>query len=247
MSFWRYATPEATAGGAAPSASSTRRHRRERALDQVAHLRVFDVSGHRDEQLRRHVDAAEVVAQPGLVERRHRGRRPQNRPPERMLRPELLREDLVHQIVRRVLDHLDLFEDDVLLAEDVGRRKRGPQHHVPQQIGRERQVLVEHLDVVAGVFLGRERVELAADRIDLLRDLLRRSARRALEQHVLDEMRDAALGVAFVARAAHQPHADRHRSHVRHRLGDEPQSGRQGFRYDHGQPLRAASTPGTGR
>ena len=39
---------------------------------------------------------------------------------------------------------------------------------------RQRQVLVEHLDVVAGVFLGRERVELAADRIDRLGDVLGR-------------------------------------------------------------------------
>ena len=89
---------------------------------------------------------------------------------------------------------------------------------------RERHVLVEHLDVVAGVFLGGERVELAADRIDRLRNHLRRPRRRALEQHVLDEMRDAAFGIGLVARSARQPDADRHRPHVRHRLGDEPQA-----------------------
>ena len=41
---------------------------------------------------------------------------------------------------------------------------------------RQRQVLVEHLDVVAGVFLRGERVELAADRVDRLGDVLGASA-----------------------------------------------------------------------
>ena len=68
---------------------------------------------------------------------------------------------------------------------------------VGQDVDRERQVLVEHLDVVAGVFLRGERVELAADRVDRLRDVLRRPRRRALEEHVLDEVRDAALARPF--------------------------------------------------
>ena len=37
-------------------------------------------------------------------------------------------------------------------------------------------MFVEHFDVVAGVFLGRERVELAANGIDSLRDVFGRSA-----------------------------------------------------------------------
>ena len=52
------------------------------------------------------------------------------------------------------------------------------QHDVGQQVDRERQVLVEHLDVVAGVFLRGEGVELAADRVDRLRDVLGRARRR---------------------------------------------------------------------
>ena len=113
--------------------------------------------------------------------------------------PELLREHLVHQIVGGVLHHLDLFEDDALLALDVGGCQRRTHDHVGQQIDGQRQVLVEHLDVVAGVFLGGKRVELTADRIDRLGNDLRRSARRALEQHVLDEVRDSRLGVRLVA------------------------------------------------
>ncbi len=149
--------------------------------------------------------------------------RPENRAPERVTLPEVLREELVDEIVRRVLDHLDLFEDHLLLALDLVGRECRTKHDVGEQVDRERQMLVEHLDVVAGVFLRGERVELPADRIDRLRDVLGRAGRGALEEHVLDEVGDAAARLDLVARAARQPHADRHRPHVGHRLGDEPQ------------------------
>ena len=109
-----------------------------------------------------------------------------------MTLPEVLREELVDEVVRRVLDHLDLFEDHLLLALDLVRRKCRTQHDVGEQVDGERQVLVEHLDVVAGVFLRGERVELPADGIDCLRDVLGRAGRGALEEHVLDEVGDPA-------------------------------------------------------
>ena len=88
-----------------------------------------------------------------------------------MIFPESLSEELVDQIVGRVLDHLDLFDDDLLLALDVVGTEGGIAHDVGQDVERQRQVLVEHLDVVAGVFLRGERVELSADRIDGLGDV----------------------------------------------------------------------------
>ena len=72
-----------------------------------------------------------------------------------MALPEVLGEELVDQIVRRVLDHLDLFEDHLLLALDVVGGERRAHHDVGQHVDRQRQVLVEHLDVVAGVLLRR--------------------------------------------------------------------------------------------
>ena len=142
--------------------------------------------------------------------------RPENRAPERVTFPEVLREQLVDEVVRRVLDHLDLFEDHLLLALDLVRRERRTKHDVREQVDRQREVLVEHLDVVAGVFLRGERVELAADGVDCLRDVLGGAGRGALEEHVLDEVGDPAARLDFVARASRQPHADRHRSDLRH-------------------------------
>src|SRR5207245_10047746 len=75
-------------------------------------------------------------------------------------------------------------------------------------VDREGQMLVEDLDVVARVLFRGERVELAADRVDRLRDVFSRSRRRALEEHVLDKVRDAAALGGFVPRPARQPYTN---------------------------------------
>ena len=92
----------------------------------------------------------------------------------------------------------DLFEDDLLFPLDVVLTESGPTDDVRQHVDGERQVLIEHFDVVAGVLLGGERVHLPADRIDRLSDILGTPRRRALEEHVLHKMRDAALRLRLV-------------------------------------------------
>ena len=49
----------------------------------------------------------------------------------------------------------------------------------------------------------------------------------ALEEHVLDEVGDAALLLRLVARPARQPHADADGAHVRHPLREEAETIRQ--------------------
>ena len=138
-----------------------------------------------------------------------------------MIAPEPFREDLVDQIVGRVLDHLDLFEDHLLLALDVFFGEERIADQIGEDVDRERQMLVENLEVIAGVFLRRERIDLAADRIDLLRDFFGAPSRSALEEHVLDEVRDAGMFGGFVTRSARQPDADGDRPNVWHPLGGE--------------------------
>ena len=58
----------------------------------------------------------------------------QNRPPERMVFPEALREELVDEVVRRVLDHLDLFDDDLLLPFDVLGANAGLQDDIGEDV-----------------------------------------------------------------------------------------------------------------
>ena len=64
-------------------------------------------------------------------------------------------------------------------------------------------------------------VQLAAELVEDLRDLLRRVARRALEEHVLDEVRDARARVRLVTRARTDPEAERDRADTRNPLRDD--------------------------
>ena len=100
----------------------------ERSLDQRLELCVLEVSRGGNDQVRRQVGAREVPPEAGGLERCDRVGGSQNRPAERMTRPELLSEHFVDEIVRRILDHLDLFENDALLLIDV-RRREGRAHH----------------------------------------------------------------------------------------------------------------------
>ncbi len=152
--------------------------------------------------------------------------------------PEALREQLVDQIVGRVLDHLDLFEDHLLLALDIGRRKRGVEHQIGQHVDRLGQVLVEDLDVVARVLLGGEGVQVAAQAVHFLRNVLSRPAAGALEEHVLDKVGDAAVLKRLVSRASGQPDTDTNRPHVIHRLGDETDTVVEDLADDHLVPGR---------
>ena len=80
--------------------------------------------------------------------------------------------------------------------------------HVDDHVERDVAVLGRALDVVPRVLLARERVELAADRVDLAGDVARgRPPLRALEEHVLREVRDPARLAR--SRSASRPRASR--------------------------------------
>ena len=68
-------------------------------------------------------------------------------------------------------------------------------------------------------------VQLPAHGVEDLGDLLRRVAVRALEEQVLDEVRDARALVPLVARPGADPEPERDRPDVRQSLGDDPLAG----------------------
>ena len=105
--------------------------------------------------------------------------------------------DVVHEVVRRVLDHGDLLEHDLALGVDVGERR--PEDHVGHDVERALEPVVGDPRVDDGRLARGRRVQLAAELVEDLRDLLRRVARRALEEQVLDEVRDARPRVGLVA------------------------------------------------
>ena len=74
---------------------------------------------------------------------------------------------------------------------------------------------VQHPGVEAGTLLGGERVDLAPHRVHLLRQLGRRAAGGALEEHMLDKMGGSVLPRRLVAGAGAHPDAQGGRAHPR--------------------------------
>ena len=107
-----------TTGGASPGNRLAARGAVERLHDQLAHPLVLDVADRRDDQVRRRGRPVEVPAQPPAV---NASTSPSCRGSGRPSgwSSQKLGEQLVDEVVGRVLDHLDLFEDDLLLALDV--------------------------------------------------------------------------------------------------------------------------------
>ena len=112
---------------------------------------------------------------------------------------------LEHEVVGRVLDGADLLDDDVLLAGDLVGIEARMRQDVGQHVEPERDVGLEHARVIGRHLDAGAGIEIAADRLDLLGDLARGAARRALERHVLEEMRDAVLVRLLVTAAARHP------------------------------------------
>ena len=102
---------------------------------------MLQVPGSRDDHVLGGVGVAEMVAKIAPGQPFDAVLRAQNRPPERMAFPEALREQLVHEIVRRVLDHLDLLEDHLLLALDVALVERRMKDDIREDVDGKRQML----------------------------------------------------------------------------------------------------------
>ena len=188
---------------------------------------VIDRAGGRDHHVGRAVVAREIAAQAARVERAHRLRRAEDRAADRLVRERHLLQVLEDQVVGRVLGRADLLHDDVLLARELFRLEGRIGEDVGQHVERERHVGAQHARIVGGAFDAGRGVEVAADRLDLLGDLPRGAPRRALERHVLEQMRDAVLVGVLVAAAGADPHAERGALQMRHGVGDDHQAGRQ--------------------
>ena len=96
-----------------------------------------------------------------------------------MVGPQRLGEQVVHDVLGRVLVHVDLLEDHLALGLKVRGAKERVLLHVGEMLHRHRQVTIEHACVKARVLLGREGVHVAADRVEGLGDVARGPRRRS--------------------------------------------------------------------
>jgi hypothetical protein len=99
--------------------------------------------------------------------------------------------DVAHVSLGCVEVDVHLLEDHALLLLDLGGVEARVEEHVREHVEGDVACLGAAADVVAGQLLPGEGIELAADRVDLGRDgPCGRAALRALEEHVLGEVRD---------------------------------------------------------
>ena len=150
---------------------------------------------------------------------------PDHGAPERVAAEDRLRDEVVDEVLRVVVHHRDLLEHDLALGVELGegRLVDHPGHHVERRL----ELVVGHARVDERRLPRGGGVQLAAEPVEDLRDLLRRVRARALEEQVLDEVRDARARVRLVPRAGADPEAERDRADARDVLGDHPLAGRE--------------------
>ena len=150
---------------------------------------------------------------------------PDDVPAERLVAVEERLVDAADEVARRVEVHVHLLDDHALLALDLLGVEAGVAEHVDEHVERRVARLGGAADVVAGVLLAGEGVELAPDRVDLAGDVARgRPPVGALEEHVLGEVRDPVRVRRLVARAGGEHDEARDGLGVRHRRRQDAQA-----------------------
>ena len=196
----------------------------EPAGARLDHRLVGDVPRHRQDHIRGHVLRAEVALDRRKRQRARRLRGAADVASEGLVGPERFVGEDGGQFARAVLHHGQLLEDDHALLLELDRVHLRGRHHVREDVDRLQGGPVGRLRVVDGQLAVGGGVVEPAHAFDRLGDLLRgRPARGALEEHVLEEVREARFRVGLVAAARAHVHADRGGSRLRHLARDDPQ------------------------
>ena len=112
-------------------------------------------------------------------------------------------------MLRLVQVHRHLLLDDLALLGDVRRVELRVEQHIQQHIEQFVEAVMAGPGMETGRLLAGEGVQIAADALDRLGDLLGRALLRAFEEQVLDEMADAVERGRLVTRADADPQARR--------------------------------------
>ena len=156
--------------------------------------------------------------------------RAENRAADRLIRPCRRGQEIEHEVVGRVFDGADFLHDDVFFSRELLGIELAVGDDVGEHVHREVDVLAQHMGEITGLFGACFRVEIAADVLDRLGDLARVASARALERHVLEQVRQTVLLQGLVSRSRADEDAERGRAQVRARIGDDAKSRRQARR-----------------
>src|SRR5699024_10177288 len=151
----------------------------------------------------------------------------QDRPGQGGVTEEVFGEDVVDQVRGLVLVHGDLFEDHAAFGLHLPLIEGGVGDHVADDVDGQRQVPIEHLRVVAGVFLGGVGVVVGAHPVQFRGDLERGTGIRALEEQMFEEVRRTRVCGVLVPRTRRRRDPERDRATTRNGFGDHTQPTRQ--------------------
>ena len=194
------------------------------ALERCEQRVMLDVAGRGHDQLAGMIGAPVERLEVRCPQRGHRVASAEDGVTVGMLTPERVTVQLEHEVVGRIVDHRDLLEHHLPLEVEIRLAQQRRKDEVPDDVGGNVEVLVEDAGLVHGVFTRCIGVERSTERLEFQRDLLGRAPRRALEHHVLEQMRDAHPVARLVQRGGADPGPERDRPHTRHSLREYGQS-----------------------
>ena len=193
----------------------------EGVLDQPREAPVVEVAGRREDDPGRRIMVLHVAKDGVAAHALDQRRRTQHRAAEGLFGKGGFLEEIEDHVVGGVVGLVDLLDDDALFAGQFVLVHHRMLQDVGDDVDGQFQVFFKDLGVVRGVFAGRIGVQVAADGLDLLGDLLGVAAFGALEGHVLQQMRHAVDPGVLVAGADLDPGAQRHGLDRVHDVGDD--------------------------
>ncbi len=197
-------------GGRRPVPSRRRAEKSPKVrLEEADHPTMVSIPGRRDGDLFRTILLSEVCEDGLPAEPLNGLATSQDGAPKRMGRPDPLGKEVVDQVIWSILHHLDLLEDHRFLSLNVFSSEERMEENVREEIHRQREVLVEHAHVKAGVLLGGKGIHVSAHRIHGAGNLLGGAGCRPFKNQVLDEVGDPAAALRFVARPGVDPNSHR--------------------------------------
>src|SRR3984957_8428640 len=191
----------------------------EPRLGEIEDMIVFDRPGGSHDGGAGAVAATQIKIDPRPVERPDALPRAQDRPADRRGRPRGRREEIEHQVVRRIFDRPDFLDDNILLSFKLLRGECALGEKIANDVKHELRIARQNPGEITRPFNAGLCVKVAAYVFYRLGDFAGVSTARALERHMLDEMREPVLARPLVARSRLDEHADRRGLEMRRRLG----------------------------
>jgi hypothetical protein len=194
----------------------------EVALGEFQQFVLIDAAGGADDQAARCVERRA----PSLQAVRRRAPdglgRAQDRPAQRLAGEGGVLRQFEDEVVGGVRGLGDLLADHLFLTGEVG----GVHSRALNEVGQHRRTEVEAArqgaDLEAGPLIAGGGVDVAARSLDHLDDVAGRAAARALEDHVLQEVRPAGAGLVLPTRATPGDDGQGHGLQAGHGVADDP-------------------------